>query len=178
MTPKLTEVRIVESEVDTLWRIYGSTNNLIQFADTKASYILAANGIIIGAIITNLAVVKDFLHKDLALTLLLVLGLGISGLSSYFALRCLNPTLHYGQPTSLIFFAHIVHRFDGLEAYREAAHAVFTDEAQLTDQVAEQVWITAQVATKKYVAVAWATRLLAATVLVGIGLLIGSFMLG
>jgi hypothetical protein len=49
---------------ETLWRIYNGVNDLIKFSDSKAGVILAVNGIIVSAILSNLDEVGNILSTN------------------------------------------------------------------------------------------------------------------
>lgn len=158
----------MNTELETLWKTYDTVNEWIRFSDTKAGAILAANGVIAGIVLANLASAKDFLHKNPVFLIFLITGVIAGCMSIYFSIRCLNPTLRVGEPTSLIFFAHVAQKFEKPSDYEQAVSKAFTDDVQAMAQIAQQVWANSSVAWKKYKAVVWAIRFLELTVLVGI----------
>jgi len=147
--------------IETAWQIYATVNEWIRFSDTKAGAILAADGVIA-------AVAFSLLPEPVpAAYLPLIVSGAVSGvLSVYFSILCLNPALRFGEPNSLIFFAHIAQRYQGPNEYAEALVGVFSEEEAAAAQIAAQIWVNSRVALKKYRAVTWATRSFGFTVAV------------
>jgi len=157
----------VNATLDTLWKTYETTSDLIKFADAKAGAVLAANGIIIGSLVANLQSSIVALHNHLALLILLLLIVAATTFSTYFSIVCLSPNTKFVASDSLIFFGSVA-QFQTRNLYEEAARVAFADDTALLTQLTQEVWATARVATSKYRAVAWAIRGLGVSVFLGI----------
>jgi len=158
----------MNSKLEHSWKTLGTINEWIRFADTKAGGVLGIVGIIASIMLSVLAGTSGNLPShDPLLFLFLVLGI-ISGCgSTYFAVHCLNPTLNVSEPTSLIYFAHIVHKFKTSASYQQAIGKGLADD-QMLSQIADQIWANSKVAWRKYRSVTWAIRFLTLTILITI----------
>jgi Family of unknown function (DUF5706) len=155
----------VNSVQDNLWKVHDTVNDWIKYADTKAAAILAANGIMAGVASSNLVSVRGFVEKHPIALVALIPGAIAGGLSVFFCLRCLKPVLSFGQPTSLIFFAHIAQTHDTHHRYAATIRQRFADEQAMIEEVSHQVLANSNVACKKFVAVGWATWCFIATLM-------------
>lgn len=143
----------MNSVLSTLWQTYETINEWIRFADTKAAAVLGINGILVGFAVTNLSsLMISVLSNEWLLVVALMTGLSTL-VSVYFAIKCLNPTLKIGEPTSLIYYAHIASQFTSPKDYYQKATESFSDDIESTRQIANQVWVNSIVSWKKYQAV-------------------------
>lgn len=156
----------MNSKLENSWKTLETINEWIRFADTKAGGVLGIVGVIAGIILSVLAGAGgNFFSQYPLLFLFLVLGI-LSGCGAiYFAIRCLNPTLNVGEPTSLIYFAHVAQKFETPTSYRQAIDKGFAD-GQMLSQITDQIWANSKVAWRKYRAVTWAIRFLTLTILI------------
>ena len=153
---------------ESMWRIYGTINEWIKFSDAKAGVILATNGIIAGAMLSDPTGLKEFLYQRPVFFIPLILAILTACFSIYFSLRCLNPTLNFGKQDSLIFFAHIAQKYETAEEYKSEAKKTFLDDDLATSQIAEQIWVNSKISRRKFEAVNSATYFLVATIFISI----------
>jgi len=150
----------MNSNYGKLWQIYKLVNESIRFGDTKAVAVLGIDGIIVGLIITNLSTIKGIILGNFWLLLLTIISTLSLLLSVYFALKCLNPTLKVGEPSSLIYFAHIAQKFESYEDYHQDVNKILADDNESTKEITNQVWVNSKVSWKKFKALAWSIRFL------------------
>lgn len=136
--------------IDVLWKIYENTSEWIRFADTKASIIIGINAILAGFIASNISAIRSYLIGSPSLVVLTILAV-ISGVASvYFAIKCLSPTLDVGEPTSLIYFAHIALGFDSAKKYSQQLHDCINDQHRFYDHISSEIWANSKIGWKKY----------------------------
>jgi len=155
-------------ERDDLWQIYGLVNDWGRAADSKAAILIAGLGVIATVALAKVVPNRCLVLQNGLLLATTALGVASGIVSLFFALKCLNPTLNVGEPNSLIFFAHIAQRFRAANDYREEIQICLSSEDVLYGQIADQVWANSRVAWSKYMAVAWAIRFFAATLVFAI----------
>lgn len=158
----------MNSTFQKLWQTYQVVNEWIRFADTKAAVVIAINGILMGFVVTNLPSLKVVLLGYKWLLIISIFAALSNLLSTYFSIKCLNPTLNVGEPNSLIYYAHIALQFDSYNEYYQETKEVFADEVESTKQIASQVWANSKVAWKKYKAITWSTRFLVLSIILGV----------
>lgn len=151
-------------KLNYLWNTYNAIVNWIQFSDAKAGAILATNGVVLGLAFSNFGFLQPILAKSVVFQLLFLIGGVALYLSLLLCVVCLMPTLAVGEPSSIVFFAHVAKESKKATDYRDAVNKVFIDSKEL-DQIADQVWAISTVAWKKYRAVGWAIRAFAVLVL-------------
>jgi hypothetical protein len=138
----------LKKEKEDLWKTYEAIQELIRFADTKATAILAINGIIAGFYFSNFSALQAvWQQKSLAiipLTLTIVFIL-ISTVSSAY---CIAPRLKMNNKKCLIFFCDIA-EFESADDYEEA---LGDEKSNLTmeKQLKDQIWANSKIATRKY----------------------------
>jgi len=154
--------------VDTLWNIYSAIKDWIILSDAKATAILAFYGVIGGVAFSGLLSYQEPSMSDPFHFVLLVMGLVFSTCSVLFAFLCLNPRESVGEPTSLIFYRHIVDEFTKPEDYCRAVAAMLSGEDATVEQVGNQVWALSLVAKRKFEYITWAIRTLFISMIVGV----------
>lgn len=159
---------ITSAQTEYLWKTYSAVLDLIKFSDTKAGAILAANGGVIGISVANIPTISGLLGRSFAFPLLLLIGAVSLYLSAIFCLLSLIPNLSVGEPSSIIFFAHIAHKSKTVRDYTQAIDTVFSNNTE-RNQVEFQVWALSRVAKKKYFLVGWGIGLFAAMVMTTLG---------
>ena len=154
--------------IDVLWKIYENISEWIRFADTKASAIIGINAILVGFIISNISTLIRYIVGNALLAIIARLAVISSVASVYFAIKCLNPTLDVGEPTSFIYFAHIALGFDSARKYSQQLQNLLNDQSEFYDHISSQIWVNSNIAWKKYKAVTWSTRLLTISILLAL----------
>ena len=134
------------------WKSLHQTTDLIKVADTKAGAILAADGVLGGALLRTLPAPNDWSAKWLYVTLLLG-GLGLVILSAVSALSVFAPRLSTDRSRSLLYFANIARRYSTSEDFATAYRDLLEDGEQLQLSLTEQVWATSRIARRKFRAV-------------------------
>lgn len=150
--------------ISDTWKILEHTNDWLRFADTKAAGALAASGVI-GGLAMN-ALLDDTTHLPTAAVWFVISGLVGLLVAAGLAVSVLVPRLNVGEPTSLIYYAHVAQRYKkDADAHHQALQALLADEGALTKELANQVWANATVARRKYLFSSWSFLALAIALL-------------
>ena len=134
---------------EAAWKILTLVNDWIRHAETKAAAALASSGAT-GALLYTL--VKD----NRPLVLGVGIGSGVCALlifaASGAAAMALRPRLGGpGSPTSLLYYGSIARTYPiGVDAYRTALTALLSDPPALVAAIADQAWVNARIAYRKY----------------------------
>lgn len=149
--PVLDDAAQVLIDADQTWRVLDLVNDWLRHAETKAAATLAVAGVS-GGVLYNL--VKDQADAGLALSISAVICFIFIAAAGLLAAWALKPRLRAKEaPTSPLYFHHIARahpRTGGTAAYRLAIRQIAGDQERLIDEVADQIWNNAQVATDKY----------------------------
>lgn len=133
------------------WTALGNVNDWVRHAETKAGYLLAAAGVS-GGVLYNL--VKSELHPSAWFSFVSVAccaGLVTAALSATWSLVPRLKLHGLEEPTSLLYYSHIVRKFgQNGQAYTEALRELLSDSSNLTDAIARQTHSIATVAHRKY----------------------------
>jgi hypothetical protein len=135
---------------EMMWKIYEDIRELVKFSDAKAAAILAANGAILAIIFSKSVDNVDFLIENKILLASIALGFVFGFGSIYCAMRAIEPRLDLGEPSSLLYFAHIASNFNNHYIYKLYAERAFGNESETSNQIAYQIWANSIVALKKY----------------------------
>jgi len=153
-----------KTRLEYLWKTYTAILDWIKFSDTKAAAVLAANGAVVGITLTNAETINTLSDKSIVLQMLLIIG----GLSLYasaiLCLLSLIPNLSVGEPSSIIFFAHIAHKSKTVHDYNQAIDTVFNNNKEV-NQIADQIWAISRVAKRKYFLIGWGIRCFAGMII-------------
>lgn len=153
--------------LDTLWKNDSIINEWIRFSDTKATTVLALNGVIIGILSPTLISNKDFLFNHQIIFVAIVICFLTIIFSTCFCICCLNPTLKFGNSRSLIFFSHIA-KYPTSSDYSQSIENSFNDECNIKKDLCEQIWINSIIANKKNESVKKSINFLIFTFVIGI----------
>jgi hypothetical protein len=152
----------LNTETDNLWKTYDAIQELIRFADTKATAILAISGVIAGFYFSNFTAIQNIMQQKsmsiIPLAIATILLLFTSALSAY----CIAPRLKMNKSKCLIFFCDIAN-YKSADEYGKALSNKMTEE-QIKKQLIDQVWANSKIATKKYRAVNTAVLLFVASI--------------
>ncbi len=142
------------------WSTLDDINHVIRFADTKASILLAAGGVLGGTLLSRSPGDAGGLPAvSGAAWAAAVVAVAFSAL---FALGALLPRLSVRKhASSLIYFEDIARQFRGRQTEYVATFGRFaTDPGAVRAQVAGQIWANSQVARNKFRNVTVATWLI------------------
>jgi len=147
--------------LESMWRTYETVNEWIRLADAKATAVLGAEGVLAGVLFTDLLNQGTFAWYE---WVLLGLFATSASVSIWCCLKCLSPTLAVGEPTSLVYFAHIAQRYQRPGDYATEAHKAWADGDTACSEIGNQIWANSRVAWGKYRRVTCAIRSFAVSV--------------
>jgi hypothetical protein len=137
-------------KTENLWKTYEAINGLIRFADTKATAILAINGVLAGFYFSNISSIQTILEQSSIAFIPLVAAMGFVLISAGFAAYCMIPRLGT-KNDCLIFFCDIIRTYKNATDYEKAIKEATSDRIE-TD-LARQIWTNSDIASKKYCSV-------------------------
>ncbi len=141
----------LKAKTENLWKTYEAINELVRFADTKATAILAVNGVIAGFYFSNIGTLQAILlQKPTTLAPLLMVA-GFLLISSGFSAYCIVPRLKVNKSKCLVLFCDIAD-FSSADEYEKAIQNEMTDD-KVEKYLVDQIWATSKIATTKYSAV-------------------------
>jgi len=131
-----------------LWKCYETINQWIANADTKATVVLAAVGVIVGVVFVNLTSTVAFLKVSAFSSVLCIVAASLFIASAFFSFRCVLPRLKVGEPESALYFRHIAEHSN--VDYEKIIRQLVSDPAQMETELMHQIWANATVASRKY----------------------------
>lgn len=138
----------MKNKKEFLWQLYLVVNDWIKFADTKATALLAANGIIAGVVLINLNHIIPFtLCRGWCLVMVILSILAFLA-SIVLSLRCVMPKLKVGEPKSAFYFDHIAQL--SIIDYEAKAKAILSNEDDVESHIIYQIWANSKVASAKH----------------------------
>lgn len=138
---------ILTRKKEDLWNTYKAINELIRFADTKATAILAINGVVAGFYFSNISSIQTILGQSSIAVIPLVAAMGFVLISAGFAAYCMIPRLGT-KKECLIFFCDIVRNYRNATDYEKAIKKAPSEKVE-TD-LAHQIWTNSGIASLKY----------------------------
>ncbi len=143
----------MSSKIETLWKTYEAISDLIKFADTKATAILAVDGIILSLYFGNTEIINKVISQNLGGLGIFIAALASLLISLAFSASCIIPRL-LSDGKCLLFFCDINKSFLSPEAYKKEIEKVKRKEIE--SQISKQIWQISKIATKKYRGVKYA----------------------
>lgn len=137
----------MSTKIESLWKIYDAINDLIRFADTKATAILAINGVIAGFFFSNINEVQIFLGQKPPSVVPLAIAITFVLLSAGCSAYCILPRLG-SKKNCLIFFCDIARNYKRDTDYETAWKKV--TRSKMETDLTHQIWANSKIASKKY----------------------------
>ncbi|BDZ71139.1 hypothetical protein [Methanobacterium petrolearium] len=85
----------MNDSIENIWKTFNSINDWVKFSDTKATVVLATNGVILSIIFANVSKFLSLLILYPTLILILasslLIGVFLSLISIFYSIRCLIP---------------------------------------------------------------------------------------
>lgn len=129
---------------ENAWQLYQVTMEWVRHGDAKVTALFAANATLIAGVLA-MENARD-LEKWLVLP-----TLGLALVSLALAAWAVMPNLRPGSPsTSLVFFDHAARKHPNSSTYLAAHRSLLDDSDALVEDVAEQTWNLARVASSKF----------------------------
>lgn len=163
-------------EIENLWKIYETINEWIRFSDTKATAILAINGVITGFYFSNIAELRSIIAQQLIAFIALDLVVSTIVISTLCSTFCIVPRLKIGKKSSLIFFFDIAKNFSTVGDYAEAVNQTLKNDTEIKTQIVNQIWANSKVAFEKYGWVKRSAYFFVGTVFANIAFVISALM--
>ena len=140
------------TKTENLWKTYEAINQFIRFADTKATAILAVNGVIAGFYFSNIGTIQTILEQKPIAFMPLAVAMASVVISVVFSAYCIIPRLKMNKSNCLIFFYDIAKNYPTASDYEKAIKEEISDE-KIDKYLADQIWANSKIAVKKYNAV-------------------------
>lgn len=149
---------------ENLWRTLQVVSEWIRVADTKAGATLAVDGAILALVTARL---RGSPTPAVLTVVALSVVIALAAASILLAIWTVVPRARRLSIGSIAHYATIA-AFDSAASYRAVAVATFTDPDGLSRNLTEHIWAFSRTAMRKYLIVAWAIRLLAGAMVVGV----------
>ena len=146
----------MNDQEENLWEIHKLSCEWVRFADSKASIILATQGLIATVAIPQVMPLAEPLVRNwqvITLIILAVLSAGWSGLSAILAIvpRLKGRTKDAAAiPTSCIFFEHIAKNHKNASLFATSVSPIVSDTRLIQKELSHQIWANSLVATRKF----------------------------
>lgn len=160
-------------EPDHAWKLLELVNSWIRQADTKAAAALTGAGLVGGTLfnlvrnLTSLTALIDVAAVACAVAAVAAAAFAAAALLPRLKMPAGARTAARLERVSPLYFRHIRAHHENPDAYRPVVRTLLADRAALADELAGQIWVNADIATRKHI---WTNRALAAF-LVALGLL-------
>jgi hypothetical protein len=139
----------MNTKTENLWKTLETINELIRFSDTKATAILAMNGVVAGFYFSNTSTIQTAIKQQPIAFMPLIVAVGLILVSSVFSAYCIIPRLKMNKSNCLIFFCDIANTYESANAYAAAIKDEMTD-GKIETHITDQIWATSKIAVKKY----------------------------
>ena len=139
------------------WRILQSNIEFVKFSDQKAGSILTIYGVVFPILYSNSSNLTSLFSASSVQTFLGIMSGVCAMVSITFSFLCLNPRLSNYDPQSIIFFGQIA-AHKNFKDYIKHSNFILANEKEFANQIAEQVYVNAQVALRKFKNVSWSIR--------------------
>jgi hypothetical protein len=158
--------KALEQKTLNLWKTYDAINELIRFADTKATAILAIDGVIAGFFFSNIETIQNVLSQKPVAIIPLIMAVGFILISLGASAYCIAPRLKMNKSECPIFF-YDISKYPSVEAYKKAAESEMSND-KIERHLTDQIWANSKIAERKYEAVTMSVIVFVALVITSI----------
>ena len=152
----------MNTENENLWKTYDAIQELIRFADTKATAIHSYKWCYCWFYFLNIAAIQNILQQKLISIIPLAIATILLLVTIAITAYCIAPRLKMNKSKCLIFFCDIAN-YKSADEYGKSLSNKMTDD-QIKKQLIDQIWVNSKIATKKYRAVNIAVLLFVASI--------------
>lgn len=158
----------MNDQEENLWEIHKLACEWVRFADSKASIILTAQGVMASFTVPEIMPhAHDFVqHSAIAIPILLSALCAL--VSCYFGIRAITPRLKVGAPNSNIYFGHIAMKHSTATSFHGDILGMVADTNNIQAELSSQIWANCKVAWRKYNDTWWAVRTLSFALLLAL----------
>jgi hypothetical protein len=147
------------------WHILKNNQEMIRFSEVKAGLVISIYGILFSVLLNSTSGIREQMADwPWYLYLFVILFIGITLYSLYFAFKCFRPRFENKNPTSVIYFGDIVSDFPEYKSYHAFLENMVNNEAEMSLQLAEQIHTNSSIANRKFQAVSKSIKFLLAAV--------------
>ena len=137
----------MEKQIESLWKSYGAIQELIRFADSKATAILAIDGVFAGFFFSNISSIREILRGNILEVAPLSLMLICLILSASFSAWCIAPRLDKNS-NCFFFFCDIARNYKTSSEFEKAFKEA--PRGKILSDIAQQVHVNSGIAKKKH----------------------------
>lgn len=138
---------LTTTKIESLWKTFEAINELIRFADTKATAILAINGVTAGFFFSNIELVQTVLKQSPIALVPLLVAIGLVLVSAGSSACCILPRLG-NRSECLIFFCDVARNYKSATDYENAWKSA--TRAKIETELTHQIWANSRIAAEKY----------------------------
>ena len=149
-----------EELVDHYWGRINYVADLIRASEIKAGLILSFYGILLNFVYQNLELVIAHAATYQILYVLLALWFVFTGASIYFSIKCFMPHIEAKYDKNVFFFGDVISKFGNIKEFSKTFYHISLNEAELFDQLGQQIYINSKIAALKFKNVNRSIRLL------------------
>lgn len=147
--------------LENIWKTNNSIMDWVKFSDTKATLVLATNGVILSIIFTNFSRFLTLFENSWMFIVLLILLAGVlfSIISIFYSILCLTPQLDAKNnvKVNLLYFKDIA-TFEDAQKYKKTAENLYANNSELKDHIYDQIFANSNIANTKFERVKCAIR--------------------
>ena len=145
---------------ETLWGSLDRAVDWVKYAEAKGLAILGVHAITLGFFMNLVVDRHEDLRNSFWVLTCLFFALFSAFSSIYFSFKCLNPRLKLSGGVSPIYFRSVATSFKTSSEFLAYMKLKMGDDAGVEHEVAGQVFVNFNIASKKFEDVTWALRLL------------------
>lgn len=158
----------MNEQEEHLWEIHKLACEWVRFADSKASIILTAQGVMASFTLPAIMPYAHAFVEQKAILIPMTLSALCALVSCFFGIRAIIPRLNVGAPQSNIFFGHVAKKHPIVVTFGPEVMAMVADTNSVQAELSMQIWANCKVAWRKYNDTWWAVSALSIALLFAI----------
>ena len=136
--------------VDHYWGSINYISNMIRASEIKAGLILSFYGIILNFMFQSVGQVTESLGDDYIFYTIAGLWFVSTAISIYFSIKCFMPRIESNYEKNIFFFGDIISAFGDINSFAKTFFDISMDEDRVFNQLGQQIYINAKIATEKF----------------------------
>jgi len=136
--------------IDHYWGSINYVSDLIKASEIKAGLILTFYGVLLNFIYSNSETVIEKIGNEIGFYIISTLWFFCIAVSVYHSVRCFMPRIEDKYDKNVFFFGDVITKFGDIKHFSKTFFKISLDEAELFDQLGQQIYINSKIAGMKF----------------------------
>lgn len=138
-----------EEKIIVYWETIRHISELNRTAELKAGLIMSFYGLVLGVVFEMALNIESNFEPNILLIIIVLTYFFFVVRSIFFAFMCFLPQIETNFDKNMFFFYDAITNYGDIRSYSKKFHGMLEDDKALYDQLGQQIFVHALIASKK-----------------------------